>query len=282
MRMTIGLILSSFFYAATAAAFPLPNGPRALIQIPASLTRSYDFEGIVQLSNCSGSLIRLENAKDSDLGLILTNGHCYEGGFLRPGEFISHRRDSRSFVLMDSQGNEAATVTAREVLYATMTKTDMTIYQLDQTYGEILAQTKVRAFTLSSQHPNLGQSIQVVSGYWQRGYSCSIEAFVHQLNEESWSFVDSIRYARPGCEVIGGTSGSPIILNGTRTVIGINNTGNESGEKCTQNNPCEIDADGSVTFHKGYSYGQETFWIYSCVDSTGTFNLATPGCVLPH
>jgi hypothetical protein len=92
---------------------------------------------------------------------------------------------------------------------------------------------------------------------------------------------NSIRYTRPGCETIGGTSGSPIVAAGTLTVVGINNTGNENGEKCTMDNPCEVSRDGTVLAEKGVSYGQNIALIYSCLDSQLRLDLKLPNCRLP-
>ena len=82
--------------------------------------------------------------------------------------------------------------------------------------------------------------------------------------------------------MIGGTSGSPVIEKGTRNVIGVNNTVNESGAQCTIDNPCEVDKQGKVTAEKGLAYGQETYPIYSCFNEAREFDLATPGCALLH
>ena len=108
-----------------------------------------------------------------------------------------------------------------------------------------------------------------------------VENFIFQLKEDRWMWTDSLRYSRPGCETIGGTSGSPIIRAGTKTVIGVNNTGNEDGQRCAMNNPCEITEAGDVTFNIGYSYGQQTFWVYSCVTATNDIDLTKDGCLLP-
>ena len=42
-----------------------------------------DFTGIAALSNCSASLVRYAESVSTDKALVLTNGHCYEGGFLQ-------------------------------------------------------------------------------------------------------------------------------------------------------------------------------------------------------
>jgi hypothetical protein len=168
------------------------------------------------------------------------------------------------------------------ILYATMTGTDMAIYRLRETYAQIEQRFQVRPLTLARDYAPVGAAIEIISGYWGRGYVCQVEALIHTLREADWTFRESIRYSRPGCEVIGGTSGSPVLLASSRTVVAVNNTGNESGRRCTMNNPCEVDADGNVTYQRGYSYAQQTSWIYGCRDEEGNLDLERPGCQLPH
>jgi hypothetical protein len=48
------------------------------------------------------------------------------------------------------------------------------------------------------------------------------------------------------------------------------------------NNPCEIDQNGEVSFTKGFSYGQQTYWVYTCLTTTNEIDLAVAGCLLPH
>lgn len=284
MKNFTTLILSLFFAGifTSSAAFALPiHRPFPLIA-PAQMSDNYDFEGIVALDDCSGALVRYETSQDSDKALVFTNGHCNETGFLDPGVVLTNLASSREFTLFDSKLNTVANLTADRILYATMTKTDLTIYELPLTYADILKQYGIHALTLSSQHPAQGVGIEVLSGYWQNGYACQIETFVTHLHEGDWVWDDSIRYSRPGCETIGGTSGSPVIQAGTRTMIGINNTGNESGEKCTENNPCEVDPSGNITYVQGYSYGEQTYWIYSCLNSSRQLDLTMPTCQLLH
>lgn len=272
----LGLLTSS-----VAFSLPLPKVGFAPLSLPANFTASYNFEGIVSLSNCSGSLIRLENSRDTDNALVLTNGHCLEVGMPRAGQYVYGRPSTRSFQLFNSSG-KVGSLRATQIVYGTMTKTDLSIYKVKETYAEIKSRYNVNPMTLSSQHPSVETPIEVISGYWNRGYACHIEAFISELREDQWTMKDSIRYSRPGCVVIGGTSGSPVISAGTRTVIGINNTGNESGHKCTMNNPCEVDEQGNITANKDYSYGQQTFQVYSCLNQYNEIDLSVPGCELHH
>lgn len=274
------LFILAVLFPATAFAIPLPKGPRASVVLPPTFTADYAFEGIIALSNCSGSLIQFEGATDNELAVVLTNGHCLEPDMPEPGEVIDHRPTNRTFQIFDNRANKVGRLRASMVLYSSMTKSDITLYRLTETYAQIRSKYNVRPFALSSQHPTTGTGIEVISGYWRRGYTCQIEAFVHELNEGGYKMFDSIRYSRPGCEVIGGTSGSPVIQAGTRTVIGINNTGNEDGQRCTMNNPCEIDETGKVTYTKGFTYGQQTYQIYSCLTPAHDIDLSMPGCKL--
>ncbi len=281
-KLLFGSLIGLLFSTSTAFAVPLPKTSLNALQLPETFTKNYDFEGIIELNNCSGSLVRFDNSQDSDAALVLTNGHCLESGMPKPGQVVVGKASTRTLQLLNTAGKKAATLHAVEVVYATMTRTDIAIYKLSQTYADILSKYEIRPYTLARTEPVRQMNIEIISGYWHRGYSCAIEEIAYRLKEESWTFEDSIRYSRPGCEIIGGTSGSPIIETGTRTVVGINNTVNESGEECTINNPCEIDRNGNVIFEKGYGYGQETYWIYSCLDSKNQIDLSTKGCLLPR
>lgn len=265
-----------------AMAFDLPGIQNLQVDSPLQLQGNYDFEGIVALGNCSASLIRFETSRDSDAALVMTNGHCVEAGPIPNGKFIYKKPSTRPMTLLNTNASNAGRIRATELVYATMTGTDIAIYKTKESFGEIESQFKIRALTLSSRHPELNSPIEILSGFWKKGYACAIEAFVPELKEASWVMKDSVRFSRPGCETIGGTSGSPILAAGSRTVVAINNTGNEDGDKCTMNNPCEVDGSGNITYQKGYSYGQQTYWVYSCLNSESEFDLETPGCTLPH
>ncbi|MCX6127776.1 MAG: trypsin-like peptidase domain-containing protein [Proteobacteria bacterium] len=268
-----------FLSSGQAGAFPgfgqpLPAAPEFAAELGA-----YNFEGIVALSNCSGSLVRFDDSRDSDKALVLSNGHCVK--MIDPGLVIQNQAAVRSFDVLNASASKLGTVSSTKLVFATMTKTDVSLYQLKETYQDIEDKFQIQALTLSREAPVIDSSIEVLSGYWKRGYSCSVEAIAPILKEGNWSFQDSVRYSRPGCEVIGGTSGSPVLQAGSRTVIAVNNTVNESGKKCAVNNPCEVDKDGIITANKGVGYAQEVFWFYSCRNQAGVLDLNLPGCLLP-
>jgi V8-like Glu-specific endopeptidase len=242
----------------------------------------YNFEGIVKLSNCSGSLIKYSASTESDKAIVLTNGHCIQkpGGFLNPGEVWFNRPLSRKMRLFNSK-MDLFPITSTKIIYATMTNTDIALYELTESYAEIKSRTGISPLILDDAQPAQGQPIEIISGYWDRGYKCEIDGFVDTLKEGDWIFTNSIRYSRNGCDTIGGTSGSPIIAAGTRSVIAINNTSNESGDRCTLNNPCEVNANGEIYVEKGLRYGQQTYDIYSCLNESRSLDLSLSQCQLP-
>jgi V8-like Glu-specific endopeptidase len=240
-----------------------------------------DFTGIAALSNCSASLVRYAESVATDKALVLTNGHCYEGGFLQPGQVLVNKTSTRSITLLNPDSSRAGTIRAEKILFGTMTKTDMIVYQVNESYASIKSRLNVSPLTLAKQGPADGAGMAVVSGYWKRIYTCSVQATIPQLREGDWTWQNSIKYQQPGCETIGGTSGSPVVSTSTGEVIGVNNTGNEDGEQCTVNNPCEVDADGNVTVDQGAAYGQQTWWLYTCLTATRTIDLNKSGCELP-
>jgi len=236
--------------------------------------------GTVALSNCSGSVIRFPNSADSDPALVLSNGHCLETGFPEPGEVIVDQASSRTFGLLNSAGTRVATLRASKVAYSTMTDTDVTIYQLTTTYAKIKSTYGISPLTVQDTHPTAGTAITVVSGYWKKTYACNVDGFVYRLKEGDWTWKDSLRYTS-ACQTIGGTSGSPVVDNATGKVVAVNNTGNEDGERCTENNPCEVDASGNVTVRKGINYAEETYQIPACFTTGNKLNLSASGCTLP-
>jgi len=280
-------LIASFQLLAQNQAQALPVGnPQEAAEAESKLptwdeidAAAVDFASIVALSNCSGSLVRFSTSKPDDYALVLTNGHCLSG-FVPAGDAVVDQASSRTFTLLDASARSLATLRAQRMMYATMTGSDFAIYKLTQTYAQLSSRYRVTALTISSRRPGEGTPIRIVSGYWRRIYSCSIDAFVPELREGTWTFRDSIRFKQPGCETIGGTSGSPIIDAETRAVIGINNTGNESGASCTLNNPCEVDASGKITATKGAAYGQQLYQVYACLDASNNIDLNRAGCTL--
>ncbi|MFJ5028666.1 trypsin-like serine peptidase [Streptomyces sp. NPDC088560] len=283
MNKPLLAVLSSVALAALGAtpavAAPHPAQPHTA-KAPAAKAVTVDFAGTVSLSNCSGSVIRFPGSADTDPALVLTNGHCLETGFPSPGEVITGQSSSRTFGLLNSAGSKIATLRANQVVYSTMTDTDVTIYRTTTTYAAIKKSYGISPLTVQDTHPTAGTAIKVVSGYWKTIYSCAVDGFVYRLKEGDWTWKDSLRYTS-ACNTIGGTSGSPVIDTATGNVVAVNNTGNEDGERCTENNPCEVDESGNVTVRQGINYAEETYNIPACFTTGNKLNLDASGCTLP-
>jgi len=237
-----------------------------------------NFSGTVALDNCSGSIVRWKSSEDSDKAMVLSNGHCYD--FMGAREAVVNKPYVRGVDLLNSDGSVAGTVQTVTLLYATMWQTDVSLYQLSQTYTELQNKYGVPSFTIADTKPSpKDQPIQVLSGYWRVAYHCKLNGFAYRLHEDVWDWNNSLRYSDGGCQVIGGTSGSPV-LNSKRVQIGINNTINESGGRCTFDNPCEENRKGKITVHIHRGYGQQTWVFYTCLDGI-QLDLDKAGCKLP-
>ncbi|MFE7525118.1 serine protease [Kitasatospora sp. NPDC057542] len=274
----IGTVTTLLISGATALVGAVPAQAAAPAAKPLS---AVTFAGTVALSNCSGSLVRMPGSAASDPALVLSNGHCLETGMPGPGEVVLNRSSSRTFTLLNASGGGAATLRATKIVYGAMTDTDVSIYQLNTTYASIQSRYGIAPLTIAATHPVQGTSIRVVSGYWKKIYSCSVDGFAYRLKEADWTFKDSVRYTS-ACNVIGGTSGSPVVDASTGQVVAVNNTINENGETCTLDNPCEVDQNGAVTVRRGIGYAQETYGIPACFAAGNRFDLTLPGCTLPR
>jgi hypothetical protein len=67
----------------------------------------------------------------------------------------------------------------------------------------------------------------------------------------------------------------------THRVVAVNNTANEDGERCTLNNPCEVDRDGRITVRYGGHYGQQTYRLARCLGAGNDVVLGGK-CTLPR
>ncbi|WP_338896351.1 serine protease [Streptomyces sp. TG1A-60] len=268
--------------AKTAVGTLVETANRTVADLAAAApaAQAVNFAGTVSLSNCSGSVVRMPDSEDNDPALVMTNGHCLESGFPRPGEVLVDRASSRTFGLLNSAGTRVGTLRASKIAYGTMTDTDMALYQLTTTYAQIRSSYGIDALVFDTARPAAGTAIKVVSGYWKRIYSCGVDGNAYRLKEGDWTWKDSIRYTS-ACNTIGGTSGSPVLDDATGKVVGVNNTGNESGQRCTVNNPCEVDANGTVTVRRGINYAQQTWHVAACFGVDNKLDLTRSGCILP-
>lgn len=277
--MRVRRVLASAAAALAATTGIAFGASPAQAAAPAPTVTATSLASTIALSNCSAALVRYPTSADGDQAMMLTNGHCYEGGFLSAGQVLLNRTSTRSGTLLNSTGGTLGTVRADRVLYATMTGTDVTLYRLTSTFAALQSQFGATALTLSATRPTDVVSIAIPSSFFKRIWTCQINGFVNTLREDVWTWRDSIRYDT-ACKTIHGTSGSPIVDAVSGEIVGINNTGNDDGARCTLNNPCEVAADGTTTVVKGQSYGEQTYWFNTCLTAGRTIDLTISGCLL--
>ncbi|MFD0885348.1 serine protease [Streptosporangium algeriense] len=240
-----------------------------------------DLAGTVNVDGCSGSLVRMPTSTADDRAFVLTNGHCYERTWPVPDEVLVDQPSHRAVDLLDGKGEPVATLHVARAVYVTLTGTDVALYQLDTTYRQLERDHRVRPLTVSADRPTPGTDIRVASGSMKKVFSCEIDALVYRVLEAGNVTKDVIRYT-PRCDTGSGTSGSPIIDARSGKVIGVNNTSNHDGGRCTLDNPCEMDRDGAISVRKGIAYGTQTYWLTTCVGAGNKLDLERPGCLLPR
>lgn len=226
-------------------------------------------EGAVELNGCVGSVVRTRTSRPNDPALMLTNGHCVQGERPAPGTALVDRPADREVPIADRQGYPEATARATRLVYATMTGTDIALYRLDKTYARLTAEG-AKIFRLTDEPVRAGDPLTMA--YTSRRLTCTAEAVVPHLREGGYQQDDAIRYATDeNCAPWSGTSGSALLAPDGTTVVGIHNTHNDAGEQCTDDNPCEVAADGTVTSTQGRGYGQQVHQIAACLTAGSTW-----------
>ncbi len=248
---------------------------------PASAAPYLDgrFEGTARLPGCSGSVVRWPTALETDRAVVLTNGHCVRFPFLGAREVLVDRDQWRRIELLDGSGEVAMEVRGVRLQYASMYRTDLAVLELRETYAD-LAEGGVTPLTLDATGPSRGDEVRIPSGYWTEQRTCATPGTAYRLHEQAWDWWRSIRLpALDGCAIRGGYSGSPIVSQETGLVVGIANTGYVGGQRCVDS-ACEENQRGKVVMRKNMNYGQQTWWLLTCIGPDRVLDLDTPGCRL--
>lgn len=237
------------------------------------------FAGTARLPGCSGSVVRWASALDDDPAVVLTNGHCVKLPFLGARDVLVDVRQYKQIELLDGRGDVAMTVRGVHLRYASMYRTDLAVYELRETYAD-LAEGGVTPLVLSTSGPSRGDKIRIPSGYWVEQHGCTTTGTAYRVHEREWDWWRSIRLpALDGCAIRGGYSGSPIVSRETGEVVGIANTGYVGGRRCIDS-ACEENQRGVVRMVRHMNYGQQTWWLHTCIGADRRFDVSTPGCRL--
>jgi Trypsin-like peptidase domain len=276
---------------------PHSNSARAVRATAHGVGRP-NFRGIISIFSCSAALVRWPQSRPHDLALLLTNGHCYAPSDKTKvdREVIVNRRDNRPVTLLKRDGSDLVTLHTSRVIYSTSFKTDVGLYRLKLTYVQIRHRYHVPALTLSDHPPQPSAKVLMPSGFSKKVYSCTLNGFAYRLFNDTFDWRHSLRFAPSStCRTIHGTSGSPVLDPTTRTVLGVNNAINLSPPQCASGavcgarssaldcsvSLCERSKAGRVTQHVHRRYGQQTWWLTTCVGTDRVLDLDLTGCLLP-
>jgi hypothetical protein len=237
------------------------------------------FAGTARLPGCSGSVVRWASALDDDPAVVLTNAHCVRYPFLGARDVLVDVKQYKQIELLDGRGDVAMTVRGTSLRYASMYRTDLAVYELRETYAD-LAAGGVTPLVLSATGPSRGDEIRIPSGYWNEQRTCTTPGTAYRVHEQDWDWWRSIRLpALDGCRIRGGYSGSPIVSRSTGEVVGIANTGYIGGRRCIDS-ACEENQRGTVRMVRDMNYGQQTWWLNTCIGANRRFDLSVDGCKL--
>ncbi|WP_154657570.1 S1 family peptidase [Dermatophilus congolensis] len=235
------------------------------------------FDGAARIMKCSGSIVKFPSSQKSDKGLFLTNAHCAAN---RPSgdQVVVNVPESHLVTIMKgAKIANAMDVHSTKLLYATLKKSDIALYELDKTFEE-LEKGGVKPRSFAKAAPEVGAELSIPSALWAKNYTCTFNGFVPVLKEGKYHWEKSLRYSGEKCGLVPGTSGSPI-YNKDGEIVGIHNTKNEAGKKCETDNPCEVDEAGKVSVAQGVTYGQRVDELVGCFES-GKIDLNKKGCSL--
>ncbi|WP_053351319.1 S1 family peptidase [Leucobacter musarum] len=242
-----------------------------------------DMAGYPDFDGCMGSVVRSAASVGSDPAMLLTNGHCVQMfgadlAFPEPGTaLVDQPTGENSLMFLDGGGYGIFPAHADRVIYATMTGTDVAVLRLDQSYDEIERQGG-RVLSLATSPVEAGVSLSLKNG---TGQTCEIEAIVPQLREGSYTMEQSLRFAQSDeCLQFPGQSGAALVASDGHTLAAVLNTHNRDGESCTDNNPCEVAADGTTTVFDGRGYGQQVAGVNACLAAGSVLDQSAANCAV--
>ena len=248
--------------------------------------------GIGYFRGCTASLIDPGEDSDSSPAYLITNGHCirYLGGFLPSDKYILDESyqseiifDQYYDVTDESLRPEYPTSILR---YGSMHGTDIAIVELAGVSLGDLKKQGITAYKLAKNLPTKGSKIETigipgafVSEVVLRHSICHMGGEVN-VKEGPFEFEESYELK---CNVLPGSSGSPVFNFKTKEIISLINTtvndGTENQEPCTLNRPCER-KNGEITVDPLTNYMQPTTFLHSCFTAQGVFDRTLENCKL--
>ncbi len=236
-----------------------------------------ELEGIVRIPGCSASLVKFKNQSMNEKAMILTTDYCTHNQAYKKFEANVPYKINVSIYNKEHRFIQDF-FTATRIIYSTQTTTDIYLLELEMSYQAIFEKHDVLPLIIDDGQTAVGSKISVLSGFMAEKLDCVIDAIAFKIIEGTYISRNSYRLG--GCFADMGTAGSPMVLQGTRTVVGITNTSNFNYTDCSDYAVCEINQKGQVSIFEYTSYGQQLIDLYSCLDENSNFDLSHKGCKL--
>src|SRR5438874_4493440 len=91
----VTILSTALLTAGATAGTATAAAPRAAVTLASTIA----------LDDCSASLVRYPTSQTSDRALMLTAGHCFEGGMPAAGKVLQNVASTRSGTLLNSSGS---------------------------------------------------------------------------------------------------------------------------------------------------------------------------------
>lgn len=243
--------------------------------------------GFPALNECESSIVRTSSSQDDDPALLLTNGHCVPNvdesmDMPAQGADIVDQKIDAPVTFTDAGGYGMATSRIDRLLFATMTGTDLALFRLESSFSD-LEKKGARILHVATAPPKAGDAVTLMAAdpFMGGPRECTIEAIVPTLREGGYDQHDALRMEEAErCISEPGFSGAALLAPDGKTIVGVNNTSNRDGEKCTVDNPCEVSESGEATVLHERPYGQQIVALNDCVAAGSVLDLDAPGCDL--
>ena len=265
--------------------FTARAGSKLLNNADGSLNRLKGIARFDGASNCTGTFIQTSERADAPAYLI-TNGHCAQRWHANDVYRDEPASDFTATFNYFVETNDAQIpVQARVVVCSTMKGRDVAIVELEATIGDLIGQG-VQPFAIADAAPTPAVAIRIfgvpITGIaaeeqYLRREDCSMTGQVDLL-EFQWHFFDAFRNT---CrDVFGGSSGSPVLAEGSDAIFALINTTSIGGKyACALGVPCEVTETGTQ-LRSSTSYATPIVGLSRCFDADGRFDLDTPNCPL--
>jgi hypothetical protein len=235
-------------------------------------------------SPCTGAL--LDTGAPDAPAVIITNGHCAQQ-WTDTGVNVDLPAAGMQMIFNYFANTHPVQipVPAARVLYSTMEGRDIALVELSATLGEL--QTRdIFPFSLAEEAPFSAEKVTVLGApvgdlppaeTYLRQEDCDISGRA-SIQEFQWQF-DGV-YRLSCQDIYGGSSGSPLFLEGGEEIFALINTTTIGGQTpCDLNAPCEITVTGPQ-YRFNTSYATPVDGIGRCFNADGRFDLARPDCPL--